>query len=185
MVRIFYALLMSLLIAGQAHAYSYAAAGKEPLIDAREAIFKAVNAGDFEAAKLAVNEISEELAYLTIDYDSGLSEAFEKALTSQDTATIAAAINRVFIAEITRRLQAGSENLNDYQTAKALVVKSKRFFDAMAGELPGKQRQAADESLRLALEAIGNPGVFGVGKREPDPAAYNAAVEDVLKALAN
>lgn len=185
MVRIFYALLMSLLITGQAHAYSYAAAGKEPLIDAREAIYKAVNAGDFEAAKLAANEISEELAYLTTDYDSGLSEAFEKALASQETATIAVAINRLFVAEITRRLQAGSENLKDYQIAKVLVVKSKRFFDAMAGELPGKRRQAADESLRQALEAIGNPGVFGVGKREADPAAYHAAVEDILKALAN
>ncbi|SFK74611.1 hypothetical protein SAMN04488518_108282 [Pseudovibrio ascidiaceicola] len=185
MVRVLYAILMSLFVAGQAHAYSYAAAGKEPLIDAREAIFKAVNAGDFEAAKQAASEISEELTYLTADYDHGLSGAFEKALASQDTATIAAAINRALVAEIARRLQAGAENLKDYQTAKVLVVKSKRFFDAMAGDLPGEQRQAADESLRKALEAIGNPGVFGVGKRDADPAAYSAAVEDVLKALAN
>ncbi|MES0868151.1 hypothetical protein [Pseudovibrio sp. SCP19] len=185
MTRVFYALLISLFVAGQAHAYSYAAAGKEPLIDAREAMLKAALEGNFEAAKNAASEISEELTYLTEDYDSGLSEAFESAFASQDTPALSAAINRAFIAEITRRLQAGAENLNDYQTAKVLVVKSKRFFDSMAGELSGEKRQAADEALRQALEAIGNPGVFGVGKREPDPAAYNAAVEATLKALAN
>jgi len=100
MTRVFYALLISLFVAGQAHAYSYAAAGKEPLIDAREAMLKAALEGNFEAAKTAAGEISEELTYLTKDYDSGLSEAFESAFASQDTPALSAAINRAFIAEI-------------------------------------------------------------------------------------
>ncbi|WP_310619948.1 hypothetical protein [Flexibacterium corallicola] len=185
MRNVIYAVLLSLFVAGPAHAYSYAAAGKEPLIDAREAILLAVNAGDFEVATLAAGEVSEEISYLTKDYDSGLSKALDNALASQDALEISAAINRAFQAEIARRLHAGAQNLDDYQTAKVLVVKSKRFFDAMAGELPGAQRQVVEEGLIKALEAIGNPGVFGVGKKDADPVAYNAAVEDVLEALAN
>jgi len=171
-------------LAGQAHAYSYAAAGKEVLIDAREAIFKAVNAGDFAAAQDAAHSISIEIGYLDQKYAPGLKGTVQTALGSKDAKAIAAALREVFSAEIKRRLEAGAKSLNDYQAAKVLVVKSKRFFDAMAAEVPGPTREAIDVGLRKALEAIGNPGVFGVGKKPADPVAYKAAVTDVLKALA-
>ena len=51
-----------LTLSGQAQAYSYAAAGKEPLIDAREALLGA--ATDGKDASATLSEIADELTYL-------------------------------------------------------------------------------------------------------------------------
>ena len=56
------ALTLLLALSGQAQAYSYAAAGKEPLIDAREALLGA--ATDGKDASATLSEIAEELTYL-------------------------------------------------------------------------------------------------------------------------
>ncbi|MDX7743792.1 hypothetical protein SJY04_21975, partial [Aeromonas dhakensis] len=56
------ALTLLLTLSGQAQAYSYAAAGKEPLIDAREALLGA--ATDGKDASTTLSEIAEELTYL-------------------------------------------------------------------------------------------------------------------------
>ena len=54
--------LSGLTLSEQAQAYSYAAAGKEPLIDAREALLGAATDGKDTSATLS--EIADELTYL-------------------------------------------------------------------------------------------------------------------------
>ena len=56
------ALTLLLTLSEQAQAYSYAAAGKEPLIDAREALLGA--ATDGKDASATLSEIADELLYL-------------------------------------------------------------------------------------------------------------------------
>lgn len=178
------ALVATFLLGTQAMAYSYAAAGKEPLIDAREAVFLALSENDFAAVQVALDNAAEEITYLDENHDAGLADAVREAVASGDGDQVTQALHRAFTAEITRRLEAGAESLDDYQAAKVLVVKSKRFFDAIAGDFSGEARQAAELAISQCLEAIGNPGVFGVGQRPADPQAYAQALGAVLQAIA-
>ncbi len=121
------ALTLLLALNGQAQAYSYAAAGKEPLIDAREALLGA--ATDGKDASATLSEIADELTYLEQHHKVELQAPLAAAIKAKDAAATAALLNRAYKAEIERRLEGASQNLGDYQTAKVLVVKSKRFLD--------------------------------------------------------
>jgi len=166
-----------------AHAYSYAAAGAEPLLDGREALFAAVSAGNWTDAQKAVDALKPELDYLDGHEDPGISKVFADALAAKDPKSVSAAFVRAASAEIQRRINGARDNLSDYQTAKVLVVKAQRFYTAIAGDLPPDASEAVADGLQHALDAVGNPGVFGVGARPADPAAFAAARIAVLKAI--
>ena len=166
-----------------ANAYSYAAAGAEPLLDGREALFSAVTAGNWEAAQKAVDALKPEFDYLDTHEQPGIKKAFAEAIAAKDAAKVKAAFVLAASAEIERRINGARDNLKDYQTAKVLVVKAQRFYTAIAGDLPTDVSKIVSANLQKALDAVGNPGVFGVGAKKPNPAAFAKARDAVLKAL--
>ena len=174
--------LSGLTLSEQAQAYSYAAAGKEPLIDAREALLGA--ATDGKDASTTLNEIADELTYLEEHHKVELQAPLAAAIKGKDAAATAALLNRAYKAEIERRLEGASQNLGDYQTAKVLVVKSKRFLDLILPSLSEGDRKAAEQALAKVLDAIGNPGVFGVGAKPADATAFAEAEKALMAVLA-
>ena len=174
--------LSGLTLSEQAQAYSYAAAGKEPLIDAREALLGA--ATDGKDASATLSEIADELTYLEEHHKVDLQAPLAAAIKAKDAAATAALLNRAYKAEIERRLEGASQNLGDYQTAKVLVVKSKRFLDLILPSLSEGDRKAAEQALAKVLDAIGNPGVFGVGTKPADAAAFTEAEKALMAVLA-
>ncbi|MBF8450832.1 hypothetical protein [Aeromonas dhakensis] len=167
---------------GQAQAYSYAAAGKEPLIDAREQLLTAASEG--QDASETLKGLADELGYLEQHHKVELQAPLAAAINSKDAAATAALLNRAYKAEIERRLDGAKQNLGDYQTAKVLVVKSKRFLDVILPSLSEGDRQAADQALAKVLDAIGNPGVFGVGAKPADATAFAEAEKALMAVLA-
>lgn len=167
---------------GQAQAYSYAAAGKEPLIDAREQLLTAASEG--QDASETLRGLADELGYLEQHHKVELQAPLAAAIKSKDAAATAALLNRAYKAEIERRLDGAKQNLGDYQTAKVLVVKSKRFLDVILPSLSEGDRQAADQALAKVLDAIGNPGVFGVGAKPADAKAFAEAEKALMAVLA-
>ncbi|MNF26002.1 hypothetical protein D3C84_66280 [compost metagenome] len=174
--------LLLLANVGQAQAYSYAAAGKEPLIDAREQLLTAASEGQDGSAILA--SLAEELDYLEQHHKVQLQTPLAEAIKGKDVEATAALLNRAYKAEIERRLEGASQNLGDYQTAKVLVVKSKRFLDLILPSLNEGDRKAAEQALVQVLDAIGNPGVFGVGAKPADAAAFAEAEKALMTVLA-
>lgn len=166
-----------------AAAYSYAAAGAEPLLDGREALFSAVSAGNWDAAQKAIDKLKPEFDYLDTHEQPGIKKAFADAIAAKDAAKVKAAFVLAASAEIERRINGARDNLKNYQTAKALIVKAQHFYTAIAGDLPPDVSKTVSTNLQKALDALGNPGVFGVGAKKPDPAAFAEARSAVLKAL--
>ncbi len=161
-----------LLFSCNSYSYSYAAAGKEPIIEGREAVLQALNRGDYDAAKQAYLTMQPEFVYFREHHDLDLDKQILSALQAQNNEQIKKVMHNAMIAEVERRLTGAATNLNDYQVAKVLVVKSKHFIDLIAPDLTQEKRQQADTAIRGALKAIGNPGVFGVGQTPADPASF-------------
>ncbi|MGF1696193.1 hypothetical protein L4C54_11030 [Vibrio lamellibrachiae] len=176
-------LLACLLASGVAHAYSYAAAGKEPVIDGREAILVALSNEDYVAVKAAIDGLSEEFAYLKADHDVDLLTPMLSAIGQQQASEVEHLMDKMMYEEIVRRLEGAQNNLADYQVAKVLVVKSKLFLDLLAPKLEQESRQIASQSIQGVLAAIGNPGVFGVGQAPADPQTFKEQRSALMSAL--
>jgi len=161
-----------LLFSAQSFAYSYAAAGKEPLIEGREALLKALSANDYSAVQTAYDSMQKEFVYFNEHHGLAVDEQMQTAITNKDQQGVATALITTIKAEVMRRLEGAEQNINDYQVAKVLVVKSKLFIDLLAADLTAENRQLADTAIRGALSSIGNPGVFGVGQKPADLTRY-------------
>lgn len=184
MLSILSMLVISLfLFSVQVQAYSYAAAGKEPLIEGREAILVAMQASDFKVVKAELVKLNEELVYLKTEHHVNLITPFEKALEKQDKGQIDKLIDVALLEEIIRRLEGAKANLNDYQVAKVLVVKSKLFLDLLMPKLNAQNSEQANLAINGLLKSIGNPGVFGVGKAPADSVAFSKEKKKLLSAL--
>jgi len=179
----FFVSFFVLIFSAQSFAYSYAAAGKEPLIEGREALLKALSASDYSAVKTAYNSMQAEFVYFNEHHGLNVDEQMQTAITEQDQQGVATALIITMKAEVMRRLEGAEQNINDYQVAKVLVVKSKLFIDLLAADLTADNRKKADTAIRGALASIGNPGVFGVGQKPADVTRFIAFRTDLQTAL--
>ena len=173
MIRQLFVLFLSLLFSVSSYAYSYAAAGKEPVIEGREAILQALTVLDYASVSASVTSLNEEFTYLKIEHQVDLLTPMLEAIDNKDAEKVEALMDSAVVEEIIRRLDGAEKNLNDYQVAKVLVVKSKLFLDLLAPKMNGSQRKEATQAIQGALASIGNPGVFGVGKAPADPAEFS------------
>ncbi|MGF1725325.1 hypothetical protein [Photobacterium nomapromontoriensis] len=173
----------ALLASSMSYAYSYAAAGKEPVIDGREAIFAALSQQDFVAVQQAVDGLTNEFTYLQKEHHIDLITPMQAAVAAKDAQKVEAVMDRAVVEEIIRRLEGAGKNLADYQVAKVLVVKSKLFLDLIAPKLDDQDRQQADSAIQGALKAIGNPGVFGVGQAPADPDVFTQQSQLLIDAI--
>jgi len=171
-VKSFILSLFVLLFSTQSFAYSYAAAGKEPLIEGREALLKALSANDYTAVQTAYDSMQKEFVYFNEHHGLAVDQQMQTAITNKDQQGVTTALITTIKAEVMRRLNGAEQNINDYQVAKVLVVKSKLFIDLLAADLTADNRQQADIAIRGALASIGNPGVFGVGQKPADVTRY-------------
>ena len=182
-VKSFFFSCFVLLFSTQSFAYSYAAAGKEPLIEGRETLLKALSANDYTAVQTAYDSMLAEFVYFNEHHGLKVDEQMQTAITNQDQQGVATALTTTMKAEVMRRLEGAEQNINDYQVAKVLVVKSKLFIDLLAADLTADHRQKADLAIRGALASIGNPGVFGVGQKPADVTRFIAFRTDLQAAL--
>ena len=167
----------------QAQAYSYSAAGKEPLIDGRETLLQAVNSGDFVAGKAAYDKMAKEVLYFKTEYGIDLDSPMRHALETKDAEQVNRVLNQAYVEEINRRLKGAEKNVGDYQVSKVLVVKSKLFLDLLTPQMDAAGRQNAEQAIQGALSSIGNPGVFGVGAAPADPEALAKYHQQLMQAL--
>lgn len=172
-----------LLFSAQSFAYSYAAAGKEPLIEGRETLLKALSANDYSAVQTAYDSMRAEFVYFNEHHGLNVDEQMQTAIGNKDQQGVENALIITMKAEVMRRLEGAEQNVNDYQVAKVLVVKSKLFIDLLAADLTADNRQKADTAIRGALASIGNPGVFGVGQKPADVTRFIAFRTDLQAAL--
>jgi len=178
-----FVLFVAMSLPSVSFAYSYAAAGKEPLIDGREVILQALQANDYSAVETAVLGLKEEFDYLLSDHNVDLLTPINAAIENEDGVKIEAVIDHAVVEEIVRRLEGAQNNLEDYQVAKVLVVKSKLFLDLILPKLTGAQREQANLAIQGVLESIGNPGVFGVGQAPANQEQFKTEQAKLLSAI--
>lgn len=173
------------LLSMQVNAYSYSEAGKEPLIEGREALIGALLANDTPQALAALEALNPELIELENEMSIKVVDSLKVAVKKNDRSTVIHQMNRVFAEEIKRRLNSAEANINDYQKSKILVAKSKRFLDTIIVELDDDEADTAAQSIKRCLKALGNPGVFGAGAVPADLEQFKKSKQSLFDSISS
>ncbi|UZE95898.1 hypothetical protein [Alkalimarinus alittae] len=176
-------LWLLILASMQVSAYSYSEAGKEPLIEGREALIGAMLADDKQAALLVLEQITPELVELEKVMPTQLTGRLKDAVNNKDRSSVIHIMNTVFALEIKRRLNSAEENINDYQKSKILVAKSNRFLNTIIVELDDDDAEMAAQSIKRCLKSLGNPGVFGAGAVAANPEKFKKAKQVLFESI--
>lgn len=185
-MRLVLLFIVALFTAINLNAYSYAAAGKEPTIDSKEAILKAINADDFKGAKEVFVKYSKNYQYLSDEFNSKLFEGLKTSIDKKDKETILKWLNVSLASEIQRRLDGGLQNIKKFNVAKVMLAKANKFYKILSVSLEKEENEKLKQALKKCVESIGNPGLFGVGAKPINIEVYkknqSLAIE-VLKSI--
>ncbi len=167
-------------------AYSYASAGKEPTLDAQDAILNAINESDFKKANDTFVLYKKNYQYLNDDFNNKLYSSLQNAIKAKDKKLIVKWLRVSLALEVQRRLEGGLENISTFNVSKVMLAKANKFYKILSGSLEFKTNKKLKKAIKNCIGAIGNPGLFGVGAKKANIKEYkknqNIAVE-ILKSL--
>ncbi len=164
-------------------AYSYASAGKEPTLDAKEAIFKAINSDDFNSAKTIFLKYEKNYQYLNDEFNSSLFEGLKIAIEKKDKTNISKWLDISIASEIQRRLDGGLKNIKQFNISKVMLAKANKFYKILSSRLDEITNKNLNQAIKKCVKSIGNPGLFGVGAKPANIEEYKKNQEIAIKIL--
>lgn len=183
-----------LLLLAPANAWAYGYTREEdPLLKAFQVAVRSAREGDLPAAKAQVERVkwqTDELkspADLKLDFAPRLAAAHDAGAT--EARVVEAWANLVYLALLQKFHWNLQEELKDYHKAKARLDSAQAYYElALAGNVKEDDRRRREQDpkapsrhedvvrqLEKARQALGTPGLFGVGAKPPDPAAFREA----------
>jgi hypothetical protein len=183
MMRQILLFLVALLASINLHAYSYASAGKEPTIDSKEAILKAINIDDFKAANSLFVKYEKNYKYLNDDFNKQLFDGLKTSIEKKNKELIVKWLNISIATEIQRRLDGGLKNIKEFNIAKVMLAKADKFYKLLSVSLEKNKNKKLKTAIKNCMKAIGNPGLFGVGAKPANIEEYKTNKQIAVKIL--
>lgn len=180
-------LLLSLFVStSTVSAYSYGDPGKEAFAEAYKQFEEQLDAKDYALAKETLAAYDKEFKLYFPEAKTKIDTALE-----QEDAEAAKQAYRVALRQnIERRLHFAEEQFEDFGQAKLLLAKAHGTYDVLAPYVKeSKDAQTSDDvytAFDESLKALGNPGLFGVGKKASDEESFKkniTMIEDTLTPL--
>ena len=180
-------LLLSLFVStSTVSAYSYGDPGKEAFAEAYKQFEEQLDAKDYALAKETLAAYDKEFKLYFPEAKAKIDTALE-----QEDAEAAKQAYRVALRQnIERRLHFAEEQFEDFGQAKLLLAKARGTYDVLAPYVKeSKDAQTSDDvytAFDESLKALGNPGLFGVGKKASDEESFKkniTMIEDTLTPL--
>ncbi|MBM7566528.1 hypothetical protein [Paenibacillus sacheonensis] len=169
-----------------AWAYSYGDANTEDVAETFKLVVSAVGKSpvDWDGALAAHKERRSEIA---AHFGEPVAATLDADLKEHKAAETIANYKAVLIMNLDRRFDNAVQSIADYAKAKLLLAKARATYEALAPYAESKLSAAKQDGLSAdfdaALKAIGNPGLFGVGKKDSDEAALKTAVNQIYGTL--
>ncbi|MFD2672108.1 hypothetical protein [Marinicrinis sediminis] len=176
-------LIASLIAAPSAWAYSYGDPNKETIAEAYVDMSAKLkqNPPNWKSVKDIYLVHKGELE---LEFGSQKTKALEQNIQDQDAKAFEANYQSILVSNIERRFKSIRSTGDDYAKQKLLLAKALGTFDVLepyvgSSKVTSSVRTAFDE----ALEALGNPGLFGVGKVEKDEQKLNESMDLISSKL--
>ncbi|MGG3451722.1 hypothetical protein [Domibacillus aminovorans] len=166
-------------------AYTYGDPNEEALAEAYKAMMLELNKNpaDYATAKKHFETVKEE-----VDMHMGPEPAkiILQNLEDEDKERVIENMDQLLVLNMARRLENIEKNFTEYDTSKRLLAKAHATYEALSPKVESRNPELDKEvkaEFDQALKALGNPGLFGVGKQEADLDQFNASKEKILTSL--
>jgi hypothetical protein len=168
-----------------AFAYSYGDPNEEKVAEVYKQMAEKLNQQppNFTEAKTIFETVKEE-----IDMHMGTqpSKAVLAAIDAKNKNEVLKDMRKILVLNIARRLENIEKNFDQYDTSKRLLAKAFATYEALSPIVQSKDaaldKQMRDEFDR-ALQSLGNPGLFGVGKKQSNIDQFKKSKEMILTSL--
>ncbi|SDO04063.1 hypothetical protein SAMN04487897_107166 [Paenibacillus sp. yr247] len=167
-------LVALMILPSSALAYSYGDANTEAVAETFKLIQTSVGDGanNWGAAESAYKEIRAELVS---HFGEGIAVTLDANFQAKDSKAVIANFKAVLVMNLDRRFTYASKGLDDYAESKLLLAKAKATFETLEPYV-GAGSSEINKAFEAALEALGNPGLFGVGKKDVQPEVFKEKV---------
>ncbi|KRE51358.1 hypothetical protein [Paenibacillus sp. Soil724D2] len=163
-----------IILPSSALAYSYGDANTEAVAETFKLVQTSVGDGanNWGAAESAYKEIRAELVS---HFGDGIAATLDANFQAKDSKEVIANFKAVLVMNLDRRFTYATKGLDDYAESKLLLAKAKATFDTLELYV-GAGSSEINKAFEAALEALGNPGLFGVGKKDVQPDVFKEKV---------
>ncbi|WP_027409524.1 hypothetical protein [Anoxybacteroides tepidamans] len=186
--RLFFCLLLIFILTYPpmtAFAYSYGDPNEEKVAEVYKQMAEKLNQQppDFAEAKTIFETVKEEL-----DMHMGTepSQTVLADIDAKNKEAVLRDMKKILVLNIARRLENIEKNFKQYETSKRLLAKAFATYEALSPSVQANDA-ALDKQLRTefdnALQSLGNPGLFGVGKKQSDIEKFKKSKEFILTSL--
>jgi hypothetical protein len=166
-----------------AYAYSYGDPGEEPFAKAYINLKMHVENDDWDEAKVIIDTYEKDFKL----YFSATKPYIDEAIKNKDKQLLLTSYQAAMRLNIERRLFFAQQDFDDYGRAKLLLAKARGTFDIMQADVVEKKDEQFVENIYkafdVALESLGNPGLFGVGSKESDPEQFQQQTQYIVKQI--
>jgi hypothetical protein len=155
-------------------AYSYGDANTEDVAETFKLVEVSLAGGENgwataeEAYKVRRSEIASH-------FGEEVAVTLDNNFKAKDSKLVVSNFKAVLVMNLDRRFKYASDAVEDYASAKLLVAKAKATFDTLAPYTGGNTSEI-NKAFEDALEALGNPGLFGVGKKAVQPELFKEKI---------
>ncbi|MDC3415862.1 hypothetical protein [Aquibacillus salsiterrae] len=167
-------------------AYSYGDPNKEKIADVYEQMVVKLNESppNFADAKALFETIREE--EIVLHMGEAPAQVVEKNIADEDKEAVISNMQKILTLNISRRLEALEDDFENYDLTKKLLAKAFATYKVVSPvveEKDGELDQQIRDQFDLALESLGNPGLFGVGEKEPNKDQFIESKTFILEAI--
>lgn len=176
------ALLCLMLLPQHVGAYTYGDPNLETIAEAMKELIAKLNANppDWEGTESVYQVHRPEIAS---HFDANVTETLDASLAAKEKDLFLSNYKAVLALNLERRFEYSYAAVNDYAQAKLLLAKAKGTYNVLqpyvSADVDAKVVPAFDE----ALEALGNPGLFGVGEKPVQPEVFKEKTDYILSAM--
>ncbi|OIN67484.1 hypothetical protein BLD48_04535 [Exiguobacterium sp. KRL4] len=162
-----------------AFAYSYGDPGKEAFAEAYKQFEEQLDQKNYTLAKETIDAYDKEFTL----YFPEAKEKIDASLEKEDADAAKQAYRVALRQNIERRLHFAQEQFDDFGQAKLLLAKARGTYDVLAPYVKESEGAKTSDSLYTAfddsLAALGNPGLFGVGKKASDRETFDQNIKQI------
>jgi hypothetical protein len=166
------AFTLALTLVSPVSAYSYGDPNEEELATMFKDAVVRIGSGDWAGAAALYKA---KRAEIESHFGTGVAVNLDISFEAKDKTVAEQNLKALMVLNLERRFEYGEKDIEDYSKSKLLLAKARATYDVLE---PYVQSKLPNETAKLkasfdsALEALGNPGLFGVGKKPISLEAY-------------
>ncbi|BFT76041.1 hypothetical protein [Paenibacillus sp. P36] len=155
-------------------AYSYGDANTEDVAETFKLVQSSIGNGanDWNAAESAYQERRAEIIS---HFGEAVGSTLDANFKAKDSKAVIANFKGVLVMNLDRRFTYAIQGIDDYAASKLLLAKAKATYDTLQPYMSSGKADI-EKAFDEALDALGNPGLFGVGKKPVQPDVFKEKV---------